>query len=182
MKIYTRVGDTGETGLFAGPRMPKDDPRIEAYGEVDELNAVFGNVRCESLPNDVAELLVAIQNSLFAVGAELATPEPAKQGISVVTDQRVEALEQAIDRFEAELPPLKQFILPGGSRAAAVLHLARTDCRRTERRLVTLHRAEPNVSECLVRYLNRLSDLLLVMARIANFRCGVADEPWSQST
>ena len=164
MKIYTKTGDAGQTGLFGGPRVAKDDPRIEAYGAVDELNAALGLARAESLPPEIDTLLARIQNELFDLGAELATPNPAAHGMAVLGPAHCEALEQAIDRHEAGLPPLKEFILPGGSRGAAALHLARTICRRAERRLVTLANssAEP-VSANLVIYLNRLGDLLFVL-------------------
>src|SRR5690242_1194331 len=137
MKIYTKTGDDGETGLFGGPRVRKNCPRIEAYGTVDELNAVVGLVRTEGPPADIDELLARIQNELFDLGAQLATPEPAKFGIAGATEAHVAALEGAIDRYEAELEPLRQFILPGGTAAAAALHLARTVCRRAERLVVT---------------------------------------------
>ena len=179
MKIYTKTGDAGQTGLFGGPRVAKDDPRIEAYGAVDELNAAIGLARAESLPADIDALLARIQSELFDLGAELATPDPAKHGMAVLGLPHFEALEQAIDRHEAGLPPLKEFILPGGSRGAAALHLARTICRRAERRLVTLVdvSAEP-VSPNLVIYLNRLGDLLFVLTRATNAAAGVADVPW----
>jgi cob(I)alamin adenosyltransferase len=138
MKIYTKTGDSGHTGLFGGPRVAKDDPRIEAYGAVDELNAAIGLARAESLPPEIDTLLARVQNELFDMGAELATPKPAAHGMAVLGPAHCEALEQAIDRHEAALPPLKEFILPGGCRGAAALHLARTTCRRAERRLVTL--------------------------------------------
>lgn len=186
MKIYTKTGDTGETGVFGGPRVPKDHPRIEAYGTVDELNAVLGLARCEKLPGDVDDLLQRLQNELFDVGAELATPQPESKGIPLTTAEHVAALEAAIDHYEAGLSPLKQFILPGGTRAAALLHLARTVCRRAERRLVTLAREleqasadlnEP-ISPQLIVYLNRLSDLLFVLARTANAEAKEPDVAW----
>ena len=190
MKIYTKTGDDGETGLFGGPRVRKDHFRIEAYGTVDELNAVLGVVRTQSPPPELDALLVTFQNQLFDLGAELATPEPKKFGIAGVTPAQIAALEQAIDRHEAELEPLKQFILPGGTPAAASLHLARTICRRAERLLVTLAAvvvegneglvAEPISSDALI-YLNRLSDLLFVLARWTNRKAGVADVPWQKS-
>ena len=181
MKIYTKTGDQGETGLFGGPRVGKNDPRIEAYGTVDELNSVLGLVRCEPLPAAVADLIARIQNELFSLGAELATPDPRAQGTALIGPAQSAALEQAIDLFESGLAPLKQFILPGGTRAAAALHLARTVCRRAERRLVALRRAaaEP-VSGELVVYLNRLGDLLFVLARAVNSAAGVADVPWQK--
>lgn len=183
MKIYTKTGDDGETGLFGGPRVAKDAPRIEAYGTVDELNSVLGLARTERLPSEIDALLGAIQNELFALGAELATPNPAAHGTSLIGPPQIAALEAAIDLFEADLAPLVQFVLPGGCRAAAVLHLARTVCRRAERRLVGFVRVstEP-VSGHLIVYLNRLSDLLFVLARAANHSAGIADVPWQKPT
>jgi cob(I)alamin adenosyltransferase len=182
MKIYTKTGDRGETGVFGGPRVAKDHPRIEAYGTVDELNAVLGLARCEKLPPDVDDLLARIQNELFDVGAELATPQPEAHGIPRMTEQHAQALEQAIDHYEAGLTPLKTFILPGGVKAAAWLHLARTVCRRAERRLVTLVRqtagSHEAISPTLVIYLNRLSDLFFVLARSVNADAKVPDVAW----
>lgn len=178
-KIYTKSGDDGETGLFGGPRVRKDDLRIEAYGTVDELNSVVGLVRVQTLPQELDDLAGRIQNELFDLGAVLASPEPEKFGLPGVGPRQVAALEAAIDRFEADLAPLAQFVLPGGTSAAAHLHLARTVCRRAERRLVSLAAAEP-ISPQAVIYLNRLSDLLFVAARWANFKAGIADVPWSK--
>jgi cob(I)alamin adenosyltransferase len=178
MKIYTKTGDEGVTGLFAGPRIPKDDPRIEAYGTVDELNAALGQVRGRDCDPRIDEILDGVQNDLFSMGAELSTPDPRKHGLVLLDDQRVEALEEAIDRMEEQLPPLTQFVLPGGVATAATLHLARAVARRAERRVVALSQAGPEVSARLVRYLNRLGDLLFVMARWANHQAGVSDRPW----
>jgi len=181
MRIYTKTGDDGTTGLFAGPRVAKDHVRIEAYGTVDELNAVLGRARAESLPAEIDALLAAIQSQLFTVGAELATPEPEKLGMELIGPRQSQLLEQAIDRCEAELSPLKEFILPGGTRAAAELHLARTVCRRAERRVVSLARHPEQPADVrLVIYLNRLSDLLFVLSRVVNARAGVADIPWQK--
>ena len=167
MKIYTRTGDLGETGLFGGPRVGKDMARIEALGTVDELNASLGVVRAEPLPDDVDRTLEQIQRQLLDLGAELATPEPVKQGNRKIGREDVSALEAQIDGFQESLEPLHDFILPGGNRAAASLHLARTVCRRAERRLVTLIRHSPDdISLALLAYLNRLSDLLFVLARL----------------
>jgi cob(I)alamin adenosyltransferase len=183
MKIYTKTGDAGETGLFAGPRVRKDDPRIEAYGCVDELNAALGLARCETLPPEIEKTLVRVQSELFAVGAELATPDPAKHGTQLVGESHVEALERAIDACEAELPPLKQFILPAGSRGAALLHVARGICRRAERRVVTLaHATESRISPRIIHYLNRLGDYLFVAARFANMKADAVETPWERGT
>lgn len=181
MKIYTRTGDEGETGLFGGPRVSKDDRRIEAYGTVDELNAVLGVVRAGGVDPELDELLATIQHELFDVGAELATPDPGSFGLRCVASAEVARLEWIIDRAEEDLAPLKQFVLPGGCPAAARLHVARTVCRRAERRVISLAR-EPGaqISSWLVVYLNRLSDLLFVLARWANARSGVADVPWQK--
>lgn len=177
MKIYTKTGDRGDTGLFGGPRVRKDDPRIEAYGTVDELNAVLGLARCEPLDEPLDSLLASIQNELFELGAELATPDPQRLGTHTIAAAHIARLEAAIDQYEARLEPLKAFILPGGTRSAALLHLARTVCRRAERRLVTLADREA-ISADLMIYLNRLSDLLFVLARLANRAAGLADVPW----
>jgi cob(I)alamin adenosyltransferase len=183
MKIYTKTGDDGTTGLYGGGRVRKDHPRVEAYGAVDELNAALGLARAETLPAEVDELLARIQNELFDLGAELATPQPALQRLAVVGTREIAALESAIDRFDADLAPLKNFILPSGSRAAAALHLARTICRRAERRVITLYAGtQENVSPQAVVYLNRLGDLLFVLARVANAAAGCADVEWRKRT
>lgn len=179
MKIYTKTGDQGETGLFGGPRVRKDHPRIETYGAVDELNAVLGLVRAEASGQEFDGLLAEIQNLLFDVGAELATPEPERMGAAGIDAEHVSQIEAAIDRYEARLEPLKAFILPGGTRAAAGLHLARTVCRRAERRLVSLAASEP-ISQPLMIYMNRLGDLLFVLAREANRAAGRADVYWEK--
>jgi cob(I)alamin adenosyltransferase len=181
MKIYTKTGDTGETGLFAGPRVRKDDPRIEAYGAVDELNAALGLARCEALPAAVEQTLNRVQSELFSVGAELATPEPEKHGMALIGESHIAALERAIDELDAQLLPLKQFILPAGCRGAALLHLARGICRRAERRVVTFVGAQAaNVSPRIVQYLNRLGDYLFVAARFANAQAGISETPWQK--
>ena len=183
MKIYTKTGDNGETGLFGGPRVPKDAPRIAAYGEVDELNTVLGLVRSEQPPAEIDRLLANIQNELFSVGAELATPDPAALGTRLIGPSHVAALEHAIDRFEAGLSPLRQFILPGGNKAAAGLHLARAVCRRAERLIVTLARdPAAGIAPEIIHYINRLSDLLFVLARAANHAAGIPDVPWQKPT
>lgn len=181
MKIYTRTGDLGETGLFAGPRVGKDMARVEVFGTIDELNAVLGGVRAESLPEDLDSLLARVQNELFDLGAELATPDPVAHGTRTLTSDDVQALEADIDRLEQELEPLKVFILPTGTRAGAGLHLARAVCRRAERRLVTLIRqSQEPISLVLMAYLNRLGDLLFVLARVANARAGRPETTWSK--
>jgi cob(I)alamin adenosyltransferase len=179
MKIYTRTGDLGETGLFGGPRLGKDAARIETYGTLDELNAVLGLVRAEPLATELAELLARLQGELFEAGAELATVDPVAKKTRTIGPQHVQILEAEIDRWEQTLQPLRSFILPAGVRAAALLHLARAVCRRAERRLVSLIRSsqEP-ISLVLLAYLNRLGDLLFVLARVANHHAGVADVPW----
>jgi len=183
MKIYTKTGDLGETGLFTGPRVRKDDPRIEAYGTVDELNAVLGLVRCEELPVEIDALIAGIQHTLFDLGAELATPDPASRGTDLVSVGHIEALEVAIDNYEAGLPPLKAFILPGGATGAAWLHLARTVCRRAERHVVTLMGEEnAELSPQVLIYLNRLGDLLFVLARAVNHTAGHGDIAWQKSS
>ena len=181
MKIYTKTGDDGETGLFGGPRVKKDAPRIETYGTVDELNSVLGVARSAGLDADIDQLIGRIQNELFALGAQLATPDPQAHQTAMIGQPQIAALEQAIVTFEARLEPLRQFILPGGTSGAAHLHLARTVCRRAERRLVTLigQSAEPISTELLV-YLNRLSDLLFVLARAVNRAAGRDDVPWEK--
>ena len=187
MKIYTRTGDTGETGLFGTRvRVPKDDARVEAYGTVDELNCALGAVRATLPANSVLEpVLAGLQSDLFAVGAELATP-PSQEAklaahMQLALDERTAALEAEIDRLEAELEPIKAFILPAGTPAAAALHVARAVCRRAERRTVALAKAD-TVRPEIQRYLNRLSDLLFVLARYANHLAGVPDTPWHPST
>lgn len=179
MKIYTKTGDSGETGLFGGPRVPKSHPRVVAYGDVDELNAVLGVIRCEGLSSSIDSLLATIQNELFDLGAELASPHPDQAGTRRVTSAHIVALEKAVDHYDADLPPLRNFILPGGVRAAALLHLARTVCRRAERQVVALQSSEPISAEIVV-YLNRLSDLLFVLSRAVNRAAGRGDVPWQQ--
>jgi len=181
MKIYTKTGDSGDTGLFGGGRVQKDDPRVEAYGDVDELNAVIGMARAmEPMPR-IDEILVPMQRDLFSIGALLATPDREKMekhlSKASIDDRRIASLERAIDECEAELEPLKAFIIPGGSRKGAVLHVARTVCRRAERRVVRLQREE-EVPGLVVIYLNRLSDLLFMLARVANIRAGAGEVTW----
>lgn len=181
MRIYTKTGDEGETGLFGGGRVGKDDPRVEAYGAVDELNAVLGMARAVELMPRVDEVLVPVQRDLFAIGALLATPDRTKMAEQLakarIDDSRIAELERAIDAGEAELEPLRSFILPGGTPKAAALHVARTVCRRAERRVVTLRR-DVELPLLAVIYLNRLSDLLFVLARVANRRAGAGEVTW----
>src|SRR5687767_1401642 len=180
MKIYTRTGDAGGTALFGGTRVSKADPRVAAYGDVDELNACLGAVRAQSeLAGDMTSLLEQLQKDLFAIGARLADPsEKIAERVTkaAVTDADIQRLEDWIDRFEAELPPLRRFILPGGNRAGALLHLSRTVCRRAERSIVAL--GADNLEARLLAYVNRLSDLLFVLARAVNHRAGQPDVEW----
>ena len=169
MKIYTRTGDQGETSLFGGKRVAKNDARIEAYGTVDELNSFLGAIALDEIP--------AIQSDLFEIGAHLASPGTSR--FPGVDASRIEQLERSIDEMERELAPLTSFILPGGSPAAAQLHIARTVCRRAERRVVALD-DDSSATQSTIAYLNRLSDWLFVAARFANHRAGVADVPWSK--
>lgn len=177
MKIYTKTGDAGETGLFGGPRVRKDHARIEAFGTVDELNSHLGAVRTLAATAGFDPLLRRVQNELFELGAQLATPAP---GTERITTGHVAALEAEIDAHEATLEPLACFILPAGTPLAAAIHVARTVCRRAERRVVTLA-AEPEttIPANAIEYLNRLGDLLFVLARAANRGAGVADDPWT---
>ena len=177
MKIYTRGGDTGETSLFGGERVRKDAPRVAAYGEVDELNSVVGLARAAVTQADLRTKLETIQSSLFDLGGELATPGARSKPGPRVGDKDVTELEQWIDQLETELEPLRNFILPGGAPAAALLHLGRTVCRRAERAVISLAEDE-DIDSLLIRYLNRLSDFLFVLARVVNRRAGVAERQW----
>ncbi len=179
--IYTRRGDCGETDLFGGGRVAKDHLRVSTYGDVDELNSCIGVAAAGSQHGDIRELLQRIQNTLFGVGSQLATPDPAqreKAAVPAASDEDIEELEAKIDLLEGELAPLKSFILPGGTQAAAALHLARTVCRRVERHAVALAREDVQ-DERVLRYLNRLSDLLFVLARVENARAGLPDVEWA---
>lgn len=177
MKIYTRTGDRGQTSLFGGARVAKNDPRIEAYGTIDELSSHLGVARAASLPSEVDALLHDVQIDLFEIGAHLASPGTSR--FPGVDAARIDELETAIDGMERELAPLTSFILPAGSLAAAQLHVARTVCRRAERLVVALHDESP-ATQSTVAYLNRLSDYLFVAARFANRRAGVDDVPWKR--
>jgi len=178
MKIYTKTGDDGTTGLFGGGRVKKASARVEAYGTVDELNATLGLARASKLDPDSEEVLASAQVDLFTLGAELACVpgKEAKLNMPLLSAADAERLEEAIDRAEAFVPPLKFFVLPGGSPQAAALHLARTVCRRAERAVLAIDDAAPRAE--IVVYLNRLSDLLFVLARRANVEAKVEDVPW----
>jgi cob(I)alamin adenosyltransferase len=178
-RIYTKTGDSGTTGLFGGRRVPKHHLRIEAYGTVDELNATLGMVLALEIPVHIREQLLAISTDLFTAGADLATPldPPPAYAIPRILPEHVLHLERRIDEFDAVLPSLSTFILPGGTELAAHLHLARTICRRAERRCSALAEEE-EIGSVIIQYLNRLSDYLFVAARMANHLAGVADVPW----
>ncbi len=179
MKIYTRTGDTGSTGLFGGPRVSKDDDRIESYGTVDELNSAIGMARSAGVGLEIDQQLDEIQHELFSIGAELATPDPDAHQMRIISTSHIERLEAWIDSHEKALPELKHFILPAGHAGSVALHLARSICRRAERRVVTLVRHhETKVSEELIIYLNRLSDLLFVLTRRVNHDAGIAEVEW----
>ncbi len=181
MKIYTRTGDEGETGLFGGGRVPKDHPRVSAYGDVDELNSAIGVLRATPPVQFFDPLLESIQRDLFAIGGHLATPDPTKVAAALekasLSSARVEEFERVIDAADVELPPLRAFVLPAGTPKAAALHLARTICRRAERSVVRLAQ-ESEVHDLFIVYLNRLSDLLFALARLANHRDGTGDVTW----
>ena len=174
-KIYTRTGDDGTTGLGDGTRVAKDSLRVIAMGDVDELNSVIGMMLCEPIPERVAAVLVRIQHDLFDMGGEICMP-----GYAMIKAERVSALETQLDEWNDTLTPLKEFILPGGSRAAAYCHLARTVCRRAERQMTTLNKQE-TITETSLQYINRLSDLLFVLCRILNKEAGVPDVLWNNT-
>lgn len=174
-KIYTRTGDAGTTGLGDGSRVPKDSLRIAALGDIDELNSCIGLLLCEELPEDIRALLTGIQHDLFDLGGEMSIP-----GMHLLAGTEVERLEQAIDAHNGTLQPLKEFILPGGSRAAALAHLSRTVCRRAERSVVALAGHE-KVSDVGRQFLNRLSDLLFVLGRVLNRAAGRGDVLWEKN-
>ncbi len=179
-KIYTKTGDAGETGLFDGSRVPKNAPAVEAYGSVDELNALLGYACSIIADPEIRKLLLAVQRDLFVIGAQLANPserthrDPSRFDLPA---ERISTLEGLIDRWEEELPPLNTFILPGGTPEGALLHLARTVCRRAERRIVTLAE-QTQLPPTLLPYINRLSDTLFVLARLVNHRRGAEEVPW----
>jgi cob(I)alamin adenosyltransferase len=177
MKIYTRTGDTGTTGFYGGGRAPKNDPRIAAYGTVDELNAFLGMCRATGLPESVDRVVVRLQHDMFALGAELASPGGAAPGSILLSGSDVTAAEADIDRFEAELTPLKTFVLPGGTSGSAAMHAARAVCRSAEREVVALSEVAEIRPEVLA-YLNRVGDLLFVLARYVNHAAGTPDVLW----
>ena len=179
MKIYTKTGDKGDTRLFDGSKTRKDDQRVDTYGDVDELNSFIGAAAAWLGDKDLVALLADIQRDLFTVGAQLANPKSASvtSEKSHLNERRILILESSIDQFETELPPLRQFILAGGCPSGALLHVARTVCRRAERRVVALAAHVP-VDEVVIRYLNRLSDFLFVLARVVNHRQGQQENPW----
>jgi cob(I)alamin adenosyltransferase len=178
MKIYTKTGDKGNTSLFGGKRTSKDSLRIEAYGTVDELHSALGIARALNPQLELDEIISHLQNDLFVLGADLATPLKTRSAhLQRIQDDHISALEHTIDRLDARLQPLSTFVLPGGSQIASQLHLARTICRRAERFVVRLSRKEKIGPLCIV-YLNRLSDLLFVMARFANYNDGRQETPW----
>lgn len=183
MKIYTRTGDSGTTGLFGGGRVDKDAARVEAYGSVDELNACIGAARSTLAASELDQTLAAIQSDLLTLGAELGClpGKEAKLSLRLIDEGDVARLESCIDATETNLEPLRTFILPAGAPAAASLHLARTVCRRAERRVIASRRDAP-VRDELVHYLNRLSDLLFVLAREANRLAGLGDTPWARKS
>jgi len=179
MKIYTKSGDRGETGLYGGSRIWKDSPRVESFGEIDEVNSAIG-LALNAIQNaEITALLKNIQEDLFSIGAELATPpeRPIEHGKRKVDSDHVRSLEEAIDRYDKELTPLHRFILPGGTEGASRLHMARSICRRAERRVVGLLRDE-EVNPNILKYLNRLSDLLFILARTLNHKAGQIEETW----
>lgn len=182
MKIYTKKGDKGETSLFGGGKVWKDNPRIKAYGTIDELNSVIGIAITECQSEELKEILRSIQSELFTIGSDLATPlEKEKKGLEIprIDEHFSKRLEELIDKFDALLSELKNFILPGGSKGSAFLHLARTVCRRGEREVVTLMK-EVEINPQIEVYLNRLSDLLFILARYENKVCGIDDIKWQR--
>ena len=182
MKIYTRTGDKGETALYGGKKVSKTHARIKAFGSVDELNAFLGLASAEeAVPDLIATILTKTQSDLFHLGAELATPEDKEAGIAAVGESDIVQMERWIDEMESRLKPLKTFILPGGGKLSASLHVARTVCRRAERKIVALSETAKLRSE-VVQYTNRLGDLLFVMARYANLKAGLEDRLWNPKT
>jgi cob(I)alamin adenosyltransferase len=181
MKIYTRTGDDGSTGLYGGGRVSKSDPRIEALGAVDEFNAQLGVARSLGLPDNYDYILEVLQNQMLDLGAEIATPDPEGRGTTFIQVKHVDQIEKWIDRFDAGLAPLQNFILPGGTPTAAALHLARCTARRAERTMVALSTVAP-MRSLIVTYINRVGDLLFVLARSANADAGHPDVAWQKMT
>ncbi len=180
MKVYTKTGDRGDTALIGGSRVPKDHPRVASYGDVDELGALLGLAKSHSRDADLSMLLQAVQRDLFALGAQLADPSArvaARRAKAAITARQVRRLERAIDARERRLPALRSFILSGGSRLGAILHLARTVCRRAERSIVALDHQQ-KVDPRILAYVNRLSDLLFVLARFENHKGGEPEDRW----
>jgi len=180
MKIYTKTGDDGTTGLFGGGRVSKASARIDCYGTVDELNSVIGIALSKQCSTEGVACLTVIQNTLFVLGSDLATPHESKASIERITDDHAAQIETWIDSFESGLQPLRNFIVPGGSESAAMLHLARTVCRRAERLCVAAKDSE-KLGDAVIHYLNRLSDFLFVLARWENHDAGIPDTPWKNS-
>ncbi len=179
MKIYTKTGDKGETSLFGGQRVWKDDLRIESYGTVDELNSLIGLALTETVYEEIQEVLKRIQNKLFTVGADLATPEDKKIHIKRVDQSFIDESEKDIDYFSSKVPELREFVLPGGTKAAALLHVCRTVCRRAERNIIALNKSVA-INDNILVYLNRLSDLFFVLARFDNYVNGTPDIKWNK--
>lgn len=175
-RIYTRTGDRGETGLVGGTRIPKDSIRVDAYGSMDELNSVLGLAKSFVTDTELDSLLRELQNDLFIAGSDLASVK-SDQNVPRITSERILELERIIDKYEEELPPLKVFILPGGTNAGAALHFARSVARRAERRIITLGRTD-KINDQLIPYINRLSDLLFVLARVINYRQRTVEVQW----
>ncbi len=180
MKIYTRTGDQGTTSLCGNQRVSKSGLRLSAFGTVDELNALLGLALAEGLPDRCGEVVLRLQNQLFDLGAELASPDPKQSGTEILRASDVQGQEAVIDELEQELAPLTTFILPGGTQAAATLHLARCVCRRAEREIVALAE-DVSLREIVLKFVNRTSDMLFVLARTANAEAGTVDVPWAQS-
>jgi cob(I)alamin adenosyltransferase len=179
-RIYTRTGDKGETGLLGNLRVSKDSLRVSAYGEVDELNSILGLVRASSQNTEINTLLEGLQRDLFAMGADLASPPQEGRNVQRITKGMIMELERTTDTLQGKLPPLSAFILPGGGRTGALLHFSRCVARRAERSIVALNRKE-GVNENMIPYINRLSDLLFVMARFANHQDGIREMEWHQT-
>lgn len=180
MRIYTKTGDKGETSLLGGKRVPKNDLRIETYGTVDELNSLLGVIRAMRISKKLDSILRKIQEDIFVLGADLASPEEKKASVPPrIGENQIADLEKVIDELEPKLPPLRNFIFPGGTPPAAYLHLARAVCRRAERCAISLKRAEP-ISPSIIVYLNRLSDLLFILARWVNREVGAGEAAWKQ--